>query len=178
MSLNVKPITKEIHEKFKSSFDCGNTRLNSFFCGAEALDIGIGKTYVLLSDDESVMLGYYNLTTGMINEVDNPHTRIGGSVHINCFALDNDYHGLLQDQDRNGKTIKLSDIFFQQCIRTILSLREEVGFTFITLSSTREGYHLYKRAMFEDIEDDMFIAEKEMEQDGCVAMYYPLDLEE
>ena len=177
MSLNVKPITREIHEKFKDSFDCGNMRLNSFFGGAEALDIGIGKTYVLLSDDDSALLGYYNLTTGMINETDNPHNRVGGSVHINCFALDNKYHGLLQDSDRNGNPIKLSDIFFQQCIETILLLRDKIGFTFITLSSTEEGYHLYKRAMFEDVEDDMFIAEKEMEQDGCTAMYCALDLE-
>ncbi len=178
MSLNIKPITREIHDKFKASFDCGNLRLNSFFSGPESLDIGIGKTYVFLSDDETALLGYYNLTTGMINEVDNPRNRIGGAVHINCFALDNEYHGLLQDYDRNGKSVKLSDIFFRQCIETILSLRNEIGFTFITLSSTKEGYSLYKRAMFEELDEDMFIAEKEMEQDGCVAMYYPLDIEE
>ena len=114
----------------------------------------------------------------MINEVDNPRNRIGGAVHINCFALDNEYHGLLQDYDRNGNSVKLSDIFFRQCIETILSLRNEIGFTFITLSSTKEEYSLYKRAMFEELDEDMFIAEKEMEQDGCVAMYYPLDIEE
>ena len=75
MSLNIKPITREIHDKFMDSFDCGNLRLNMFFNGAESLDTGIGKTYVFLSEDESVMLGYYNLTTGMINDADNPRTR-------------------------------------------------------------------------------------------------------
>jgi hypothetical protein len=177
MSLNIKPITREIHDKFMDSFDCGNLRLNLFFNGSESLDTGIGKTYVFLSEDESVMLGYYNLTTGMINDVDNPRNRIGGAVHINCFALDNRYHGLLQDYDSNGNSIKLSDIFFRQCIETILSLRDRIGFTFITLSSTREGYSLYKRAMFEELDEDMFIAEKDMEQDGCIEMYYPLDIE-
>jgi len=59
----------------------------------------------------------------------------------------------------------------------IITIRNKIGFTFITLSSTKEGYNLYKRAMFEDLEDDMFIAEKDMEQGGCVPMYYSLDIE-
>ena len=178
MSLNVKPLTRELRDRFKDSFDCGNSRLNEFFKGPESLDIGIGLTYVLLTEDESALLGYYNLTTGMINEADNPRNRIGGAIHINCFALDNGCHGLLQDYDKNGNPVRLSDVFFSQCIETILSFRDKVGFTFITLSSTKEGYSLYKRAMFENLDDDMFIAEKEMEQNGSIPMYYPIDLEE
>lgn len=178
MSLNVKPLTKEIHDKFKNGFDCGNNRLNRFFRGTESLDNGIGITYVFLSDDNSEMIGYYNLTTGAISDSENPHNRIGGSVHINCFALGSEYHGLLQDYDENRKPIKLSDIFFRECIENIITIRNRIGFAFITLSSTEEGYNLYKRAMFEDLEDDMFIAEKDMEQAGCVPMYYSLDIED
>lgn len=178
MSLNVKPLTRDIYNRFKNSFDCGNSRLNRFFSGSESLDIGIGVTYVFLSDDDSEIIGYYNLTTGVISDSENPHNRIGGSVHINCFALDSQYHGILQDNDRNGNPIKLSDIFFRECIENILSMRNKIGFTFITLSSTSEGYNLYKRTMFDDLEDDMFIAEKDMEQNGCIPMYYSIDIED
>ena len=56
-------------------------------------------------------------------------------------------------------------------------MRNKIGFTFITLSSTDEGHNLYKRTMFDDLEDDMFIAEKDMEQNGCIPMYYSIDIE-
>ena len=177
MSLNVKPLTRDLYTAFKDNFNCGNSRLNRFFSSSESLDIGIGVTYVFLSDDDSEMLGYYNLTTGVVSNSDNPHSRIGGSIHINCFALDSEYHGLFQDYDKNGSPIKLSDIFFRQCIENILAMRSKIGFTFITLSATNEGYNLYKRTMFEDLEDDMFIAEKDMEQNGCIPMYYSIDIE-
>lgn len=157
MSLNVIPINEELYRRFKDNFDCGNDRLNQFFNGPEVLDEGIGKTYVFLSDDGSELLGYYNITTGMIGESENPMIRMGGSIHINCFALDNRYHGLLQGEDKNGNSIKLSDIFFTQCMKTIFDLRKKVGFSFITLSSTEEGYSLYQRADFEELDSDMFI---------------------
>ena len=177
MSLNVKPLTREIHDKFKGSFNCGNLRLSEFFNSSESLDAGVGISYVFLSDDETDLIGYYNITTGMIIDADNPQNRIGGSVHINCFALDNRYHGLLHEVDDKGNTIKLSDIFFHQCLKFIELLRTRIGFTFITLSSTQEGYNMYSRALFDELEDDMLIAEKEMEQGGCKPMYYALDVE-
>ena len=124
------------------------------------------------------MIGYYNITTGIISDINNPENRIGGAAHINCFALDERYHGLWQAIDNKGNSVKLSDIFFHQCLTCIESLREKIGFSFITLSSTNDGYNLYKRAAFEDMEDDMLIAEKNMGQGGCRPMYYALDIED
>ena len=36
---------------------------------------------------------------------------------------------------------------------------------------------MYSRALFDELEDDMLIAEKEMEQGSCKPMYYALDVE-
>ena len=58
----------------------------------------------------------------------------------------------------------------------IISMREYIGFSFITLCSTKEGLHLYQRSGFEPIDEDMIIIQDESEK-GCYQMYYPLDIE-
>ena len=52
-----------------------------------------------------------------------------------------------------------------------------LGFSFITLGSSMEGYSLYKRNAFEILEDDMSFSVEEAEKD-CILMYLPLDCEE
>lgn len=175
MNLNVKQLTQEYHKLFSGKFNCGNNRLNIFFNGMESLDPGIGITYVLLSDDNLHLIGYYNITSGVIINPNNPGERIGGSIHINCFAIDIQYQGLLQDTKPDGTIIKLSDLFLMDCVNRILNIRNIIGFSFITLSSTKEGYNLYKRADFEKIESDMLISEKNMECQS-IPMYLPLDM--
>ena len=61
------------------------------------------------------------------------------------------------------------------CERRILSLRKQVGITFITLYSTNEGYHLYKgRNSYEDFEDDMSTFVQESDQ-KCFKLYKCID---
>lgn len=49
------------------------------------------------SDDNKIIVGYYNLDLGYIEKNDSGIIRkAGGAVHINCFALDEKDHGLLQ----------------------------------------------------------------------------------
>lgn len=176
MELNVVELSTDIQNKFKNKFNCGNSRLNGFFSGPEAMDPGVGKTYVFLSDDNAEMIGYYNITTGEIIEAQGQTKRIGGSIHINCFALDQRYHGLVEIKDEEGVDVKISDLLLRHCLNVIENLRTMVGFAFVTLSSTKEGYDLYRRASFEKAEADMFIPEKEMSF-NCIPMYLPLDLE-
>lgn len=175
--MNVQVLTKEIHDSVAQDFSCGNIRLDNFLKGAESLDAGIGRTYVYLSDSNDAVIGYYNLTTGVIADAEPPHMKIGGSIHINCFALDSRYQSVFHDNDENGKDIKLSDILFMQCIDSIFGLRKRVGFAFITLIATKQGYNLYKRADFSNIEEDMVVVEDWMEEEG-IPMYYAMDIED
>src|SRR5699024_9715836 len=135
------------------------------------------KTYVLVFEDRKTILEYYNLGVGYIEQfVDGTVRKIGGSIHINCFALDETYQGL-QIWSPNGEQIKLSDVLLTDCMQRIADIRQNyLGFTFVTLSYTREGYHLYLRNGFEKLDDDMSFSMEESEE-GCIPMYYAIDVE-
>lgn len=175
--LNVVKYT-EAQQQLAASFCSGNPYLDRFLRGRDALDDSLGKTFVFLSQDNSTIIGYYNIGTGYIEMVeDGTAQKLGGSVHINCFALDEKYHGLLQQKTEEGDTINLSDVLLDDCIQYIEALRQEyIGFAFVTLSSTQEGYHLYKRNGFEELEDDMNFS-VEASDIQCIPMYLALDLE-
>ena len=73
--------------------------------------------------------------------------------------------------------INLSDVILVECLKRIEEFRKNyVGFAFITLTSTKEGYSLHLRNGFENLEDDMnfAIADSDME---CIPMYLPMDME-
>lgn len=42
---------------------------------------------------------------------ENQVRKIGGAVHINCFALTEQYQGILQELSSEGMKIKFSDYF-------------------------------------------------------------------
>ena len=119
-------------------------------------------------------MAYYNMTTGAILDLCNDGLKIGGSIHLNKFALAKKHHGSYY-QDGEEK-IKLSDFIFYSCLANAIKLREYVGFSFITLCSTNEGFSLYRRAGFEPVDDDMSVAHDSTEK-GCHEMYLALDLE-
>lgn len=182
--LNVVPYDASL-QKLAFGFDSGNDYLDRFLKSAVALDDNFGKTYVYLSNDGEFIIGYYNIGVGYIEQVAAGAPRkMGGSVHINCFALDKRFHGRLQVKTSKGTAIYLSDMLLQHCIDQVYELREKIGFTFITLCSTRQGYSLYVRNNFYDLEEDMsFSVEEEAafssesEDDFCAYMYLPLDFE-
>ena len=79
-------------QKLASSFHSGNWYLDQFLRQNIALDENYGKTYVLLSQNNKCIIGYYNLSTGYLESVEENQVRkIGGAVHINCFALTEQY---------------------------------------------------------------------------------------
>ena len=90
--------TREM-QAFSSAFDCGNDNLNYFLKSSLALDLNYGKTYVLLNNARNRIVGYYCLTTGLIEQ---DGVKIGGSVHIRDFALDKKYQGIVQYELPNG----------------------------------------------------------------------------
>lgn len=159
-------LTKEIQSSLSQSFDCGNQALSSFLKSYDALDDFFGTTYVMISG--KTIVGYYNISTGHIQ--DNNIIRIGGAVYINCLAVDKKY------QKKKINNFYFSDILLFDCFKKIKKFRENVGFGFVTLSSTDEGHYLYERNGFFKLEDDMQIA-KNHGEDTCIPMYFPLDYE-
>lgn len=69
------------------------------------------------------------------------------------------------------------DQLFADFMQKVFILREEyIGFSFVTLAATDEGYSLYKRNYFEDLEEDFHFSFKDDEK-GCRPMYLALDIE-
>ena len=175
--LRVVPFNEELRTTVAKSFDCGNSYINRFLRSTEALNKGIGKTYVCLAERDGGIVGFYNLSTGYVEQMVAPQRieKIGGSIHINHFALDNRYHGCKVVD--GPETFYLSDWLLSDCLALIEHIREIfVGFSFVTLWSTKEGHPLYLRNGFEDLEDDMAFTSAEGESQ-CYPMYLALDEE-
>ena len=133
--------------------------------------------------DDVVIIGYYNISTGTLDQRveygngENTHIKIGGAIHINGFALDDHFRGVEIPNVRDGLKYTIADMLLEDCIERILEIRESnVGFEFITLCSTKEGYSLYKRNEFEDLDEDLSFSVTETEKE-CKFMYLPIDYE-
>ena len=170
----IEKYTRE-YENLRDSFKCGNNIIDNFLREGNALDENQGITYVMLSDKRDVIIGYYNIEVGRIDQREEVGNNIfyrpmGGTVNINYLAIHRDFQGI-KVATVDDKNIYLGDILLNDCERRILSLRKQVGITFITLYSTNEGYHLYKgRNSYEDFEDDMSTFVQESDQ-KCFKLY-------
>lgn len=148
-------ITTKYNSKYKKAlklFSSGNSYIDTFVKNTDVNNDALGKTYIWYDRQNKLIIGYYNITAGSLAQVqDGRSVKIGGSIHINEFAIDMKFQkkGLL--------------IF--------------VGFEFVTLFATLQGEKLYKRFGFETIEDEMLLFPGEGEE-KCQPMYLPLDIEE
>lgn len=55
--------------KLAQNFECGNTIIDNFLRNGNALDGNQGITYVLLSDKKDVIIGYYNIEAGRVDQI-------------------------------------------------------------------------------------------------------------
>lgn len=178
MKINVKTelYTKELL-KLADSFHSGNEFLDQFIKSADALNDGIGKTFVWINDERSEIIGYYNIGVCYIDMYNGEDIyKIGGSIHLNFFALDQKYRGVISSRD-HGQVLKISDFLFSDFISKVFYLREHyIGFSFVTLAATNEGKSLYQRHYFEELDADLHFSFKDDER-GCIPMYLALDIE-
>ena len=63
--MNIKRYTKD-YEKLANSFSSGNSIIDNFLHDGSALDVNRGITYVMLSDEEDFIIGYYNIENGRV----------------------------------------------------------------------------------------------------------------
>ena len=161
------------------NFSCGNIVIDNFLKSGDALDENQGITYVLLSDKKDFIIGYYNVEVGRVDQADRIGDNIvykpmGGTVNINYLAVHNKFQGT-KLAEIEGQKIYLGDYLLRHCERLILELRKQVGIVFVTLNSTKQGYHLYHdRNSYMDFEDDMstFVEESDY---GCHKLYKCVD---
>ncbi len=64
------------YKNLKEQFTCGNIVIDNFLRNDNALDENQGITYVLLSDKKDVIIGYYNIEVGRVDQME----EIGGNV--------------------------------------------------------------------------------------------------
>ncbi|MCM1045092.1 MAG: hypothetical protein NC417_06255 [Candidatus Gastranaerophilales bacterium] len=167
------------YENLKYQFTCGNIVIDNFLKNSDALDENQGITYVLLSDKKDAIIGYYNIEVGRVDQIEEiggnvVYKPMGGTVNINYLAVDSKYQGT-KIAEVNGENIYLGDYLLRDCEKRILKLRKEVGVVFVTLYSTKQGYHLYhERNSYVDFEDDMstFVTESDAE---CYKLYKCVD---
>ena len=152
--------------------------MNRFLVGSEALEPGIAKTYIALSDNRTELIGYYSIDCGTVDQVNGAyHEKIGGAVHLRCFALDKRYHHEIQEMTSTGKAVYVSDMLLESCLDRIEYIRSNfIGAEFVTLASTREGEKLYRRHGFDDLDEDISFSPTSGEDD-CIRLYLPLDYE-
>lgn len=176
-TLKVTALTSGL-ETVIENFNSGNQYLDNFIKSPLAYDNGIGKTYILLSDDGKTLIGYYNITTGNLDFIDQGfHKKMGGAIHINSFAIDKRFQKEIQGVTDTKQKVYISDILLEECLERIENIREqEVGFAFVTLNSTQEGEWLYTRNDFEPLEEDMYFSIEDSDV-KCKQMYLPLALE-
>ncbi len=176
--MNVERYTKE-YETLTKDFECGNMVINNFLKKSNALDENQGITYILLSDEKDVIIGYYNIEVGRVDQIEDisghvMYKPMGGTVNINYLAIDSKFQGT-QIAEIRGKKIYLGDYLLRDCEKRILRLRKEVGIVFVTLYSTEQGYHLYhERNSYENFEEDMSTFVQESDQ-KCYKLYKCVD---
>lgn len=157
--MNIKRYTKE-YENLAKQFTCGNIIIDNFLRDGSALDVNRGITYVMLSEEEDYIIGYYNIENGRVDRIEtvgnqDVYELMGGTININYLAIHSKLQGSLVAQYGENK-IYLGDLLLRDCEKRILKLREETGISFVTVCSTKEGYHLYHvRNGYEDFEEDM-----------------------
>lgn len=168
--------TQEL-KKLSESFSSGNEFLDDFIKSEDSLNKGLGKTYVWLNEEGTSIIGYYNIGVGYIDMfTGDDKYKIGGSIHLNFFAVNIPYRGVVVDYALDGSKIRFSDLLFADFITRVNEIRDNyVGFSFITLAATDEGYSLYKRNYFEDLDADLHFSFKDDEK-GCRPMYLALDM--
>ena len=164
--------------KLAKRFSSGNTFLDEFIKSSDAFNDSIGKTFVWINEKRTEFIGYYNIGVGYIDMYDGDEKyKIGGAIHLNFFALNDKYRGIVIGKRDDGKDVRVSDQLFYDFMQKVFTLRQKyIGFSFVTLAATEEGYSLYKRNYFEELDADFHFSFKDDEK-GCIPMYLALDTE-
>ena len=103
--MKIKVDTEKYNEnllELATTFKSGNEFLDQFIQSKESLNDGLGKTFVWIDEKRESIIGYYNIGVGYIDMLDGDDKyKIGGSIHLNFFALDEKYRGIVIDEKKD-----------------------------------------------------------------------------
>lgn len=124
------------------------------------------------------MIGFYNITTADMEYLDNQKRyKAAGAIHINMLGVDMSYQGIV-GYDVAHHPLVFADYLLNDCIQRAENLRSKhLGFSFITLSSTQQGYDLYTRNGFINANEDLSFSVMQGNE-LCTPMYYCFDAQE
>lgn len=83
------------YQKLANEFYCGNSVIDKFLKDGSALDENQGITYIMLSDENDFIMGYYNIEVSrgdrieIVGNIKNI-VPMGGAVNINYLAIHSD----------------------------------------------------------------------------------------
>lgn len=97
-------------------FSSGNIAIDNFLSSDDALDRTIGITYVLLDEERTRIIGYFNISVSRIDEIrlqngEATYHPLGGAAKINYLAVDSEFQHQLLYQTNNGDK-NISEIIY------------------------------------------------------------------
>lgn len=163
-----------------SGFTCGNEYIDNYLRN-ERNDSSIAKTYAMTAAGSDKPIGFFSLCTdNVLTCNDEGHLVFSGSaIRIHMFAIRKDFQGLRELEiptENEPVLITYGNALMNYCLETIFQIADQVGCAFITVFSTRRGYHLYKKigsfvpmikvdrnldSDFDEYEDELILAKDE-----------------
>lgn len=157
------------YKKLIENFDCGNLSVNSFLKSNSFSDLD-STTYLWISEDEKDLIGFYSLSVGQINlDCLSISSYLGGTIKILYFAINYKYQ---HKKDEEG--FSFGDWLLYDCEERIRELHKLIGFSFIMICSTEQGYHFYLKNDYEEFESDMTTLVYESDK-KCYKLYKSIE---
>ena len=146
MKFTITPLTK-IHER--NDFDCGEESLNEFLkkFARQNDKRGLGKTFVLIEEGKTEVLGYYTVSSGSVtfDEVPENLPRYPIPVaHIGRLAV-----------DRKTKGQGLGELLLVDALKKISKIAEQIGIYAVEVYAINESARkFYIKYGFTELLDD------------------------
>ena len=81
---------------------------------------------MFLTENAESIVGYYNLSCGSRDEIEGDvRYKIGGTIHIGYFAIDEKFQHQLQATTPNGIHLYWGDVLLEECLSRIEAIRSQ-----------------------------------------------------
>lgn len=162
-------IKYEPNKNIIDNFSCGNIIIDNYINSENKNSFFNGVNYILYDDNKNV-IGFFNLIASeLIGYSQGIQYPMGGSITIQYFAIDKKY----QHKKINNK-FSYGDYLMQKCEDVIRNIYNKVGFSFVLINSTEDGYSFYKRNGYEEFEQDMYSISDEADK-KCYKLYKTIE---
>ncbi len=144
----IEPLTKHHN---RENFDCGEESLNAFLkkFARQNDERGLGKTYIIVEEGTTEILGYYTLSGGSVSSEKIPENLPRYPVpvvHLGRLAV-----------DKGAKGQGLGEILLFDALRRILKIADELGIYAVEVFALNErAKKFYLKYGFTSLPNDEF----------------------